>query len=149
MISLFMTIPLLIHGQTEATWLTRQFVPSFMVALAGEFYKLTKDMTESPVFLPVHLCVGEGAEHRVQTGARRLGRAMKRDEAARHQQAQMEDLCARYKSLTPRQRDVRTVARALDLSFIICYLSFERASGESEEVYQDTGFLPRSRHLHA
>ena len=41
-----------------------------MVALAGEFNKFTKDMTESPVVLPVHLCVGEGAEHRVQTGAR-------------------------------------------------------------------------------
>ena len=46
------------------------FAPSFMVALAGEFYKVTKDMTESPVVLPVHLCVGEGAEYRVQTGAR-------------------------------------------------------------------------------
>jgi hypothetical protein len=68
MISFFMTIPLLIHGQTEATWLPRQL--SFMVALAGEFNKFTKDMTESPVVLPVHLCVGEGAEHRVQTGAR-------------------------------------------------------------------------------
>ena len=40
------------------------------IALAGEFNKFTKDMTESPVVLPVHLCVGEGAEHRVQTGAR-------------------------------------------------------------------------------
>jgi hypothetical protein len=27
--------------------------PWFMVALAGEFYKFTKDMTESPVVLPV------------------------------------------------------------------------------------------------
>lgn len=35
-----------------------------------------------------------------------IGQAIKRDEAARYQQAQMEDLCARYKSLTPRQREV-------------------------------------------
>jgi hypothetical protein len=43
---------------------------SFMVVLAGEFYKFTKDMIESPVVLQVDLCVGEGAEHRVQTGTR-------------------------------------------------------------------------------
>jgi FixJ family two-component response regulator len=35
-----------------------------------------------------------------------IGQAIKRDEAARYQQAQMEDLCARHKSLTPRQREV-------------------------------------------
>jgi FixJ family two-component response regulator len=45
-----------------------------------------------------------------------LGKAIKRDEAARYQQAQMEDLCARYKSLTPRQREVmdRVVAGLLN-----------------------------------
>jgi len=32
--------------------------------------------------------------------------AIKRDQSARHQQAQMEDLCNRYESLTPRQRQV-------------------------------------------
>jgi hypothetical protein len=66
--SFFMTIP------SSYPWANRSDMvaapvcaPSFMVALAGEFYKFTKDMTESPVVLPVHLCVGEGAEHRVQT----------------------------------------------------------------------------------
>ena len=39
-------------------------------SLSQSASKFTKDMTESPVLLPVHLCVGEGAEHRVQTGAR-------------------------------------------------------------------------------
>jgi FixJ family two-component response regulator len=32
--------------------------------------------------------------------------AIKRDQSARHQQAQMEELCSRYESLTPRQRQV-------------------------------------------
>jgi FixJ family two-component response regulator len=35
-----------------------------------------------------------------------IAQAIKRDESARYQQAQMEDLCSRYESLTPRQREV-------------------------------------------
>ena len=35
-----------------------------------------------------------------------IAQAIKRDESARYQQAQMEDLCSRYESLTPRQRQV-------------------------------------------
>jgi FixJ family two-component response regulator len=35
-----------------------------------------------------------------------IHQAIKRDQSARYQQAQMEDLCGRYESLTPRQRQV-------------------------------------------
>jgi FixJ family two-component response regulator len=35
-----------------------------------------------------------------------IHQAIKRDQSARYQQAQMEDLCIRYESLTPRQRQV-------------------------------------------
>jgi len=35
-----------------------------------------------------------------------IEQALRRDQSARHQQAQMEDLWSRYKSLTPRQRQV-------------------------------------------
>jgi FixJ family two-component response regulator len=35
-----------------------------------------------------------------------IAQAIKRDESARYQRAQMEDLCRRYESLTPRQREV-------------------------------------------
>jgi FixJ family two-component response regulator len=35
-----------------------------------------------------------------------IQQAIKRDQSARYQQAQMEDLCNRYESLTPRQRQV-------------------------------------------
>jgi FixJ family two-component response regulator len=35
-----------------------------------------------------------------------IQQAIKRDQSARYQQAQMEDLCSRYESLTPRQRQV-------------------------------------------
>jgi FixJ family two-component response regulator len=35
-----------------------------------------------------------------------IHQAIKRDQSARYQQAQMEDLCSRYESLTPRQREV-------------------------------------------
>jgi hypothetical protein len=70
MISFFMTIPLSYPWANRSGMVAAPVcAPSFMVALAGEFNKFTKDMTESPVVLPVHLCVGEGAEHRVQTGA--------------------------------------------------------------------------------
>jgi hypothetical protein len=52
---------------TRSDKVTPVCAPPFIVALAGEF---NKNMTEIPVVFPVHLCVGEGAEHRVQTGAR-------------------------------------------------------------------------------
>jgi FixJ family two-component response regulator len=35
-----------------------------------------------------------------------IQQAIKRDQSARYEQAQMEDLCSRYESLTPRQRQV-------------------------------------------
>src|SRR3984885_7887446 len=35
-----------------------------------------------------------------------INKAIKRDRSARYQQAQIEDLCSRYESLTPRQRQV-------------------------------------------
>ncbi len=35
-----------------------------------------------------------------------INQAIKRDRSARYQQAQIEDLCSRYESLTPRQRQV-------------------------------------------
>jgi FixJ family two-component response regulator len=35
-----------------------------------------------------------------------IEQAIKRDQSARHQRAQMEDLCGRYESLTPRERQV-------------------------------------------
>jgi FixJ family two-component response regulator len=35
-----------------------------------------------------------------------IEQAIKRDQSARHQQAQMEDLWSRYESLTPRERQV-------------------------------------------
>jgi hypothetical protein len=45
--------------------------PPFMAgSLLDEFDKFTKDMTEFPEPLSVHLCVDEGAEHRIQAGAR-------------------------------------------------------------------------------